>query len=222
MNSFDANKVQMKLGYTFKNANLLRNALTHSSYANEHKCPSNERLEFLGDSVLGVVVTEYLYKNFKSSEGDLSKMRASLVNENSLSAIFNLLGLKEFLMRGEGLKNTSPTKAMMADAMEAIIASIYLDGGFEKVREFILSIFGSTLSDITQYNVPDSPKSRLQEAIKGAKIVYQTLSRGEGADKTYFAKVFVNGVVTGEGEAKKKREAEENAANVALTRLKRV
>ncbi len=220
--AFDSNLIQKKLGYSYKNSNLLRNALTHSSYANEHKCPSNERLEFLGDSVLGLVVTEYLYKKFPSGEGDLSKMRASLVSENSLAAIFDLLGLEEYLMRGEGLKHSLPTKAMTADAMEAIIASIYIDGGMDSARKFILSIYGSILTDITQDHVPDSAKSLLQETFKGAKIVYQTAANGEGVEKTYHAKVFVNGVLSGEGEAKKKKEAEELAAKEAITKLKKV
>lgn len=219
---FDVKYIQNKIGYTFKNNNLLKSAFIHSSYANENKEKSNERLEFLGDSVLSIIITDYIYANCKRNEGDLSKIRASLVNEQTLSFIFKQLGFQEFIFRGEGLKNILPTNAMMADAMEALIASIYLDGGLNKAKIFVLSIFESVLKETIKDGVPESNKCLLQEKYKNAKILYDTKSTGEGQDKIYVSKVFINGVACGEGSSTKKRFAEDLAAKQALTKVKKV
>lgn len=222
MQSFDIKFIQKKIGYTFKNTAFLKTAFIHSSYANENKDKSNERLEFLGDSVLSIIITDYIYANCKRNEGDLSKIRASLVNEQTLSFIFKELGFQDFIFRGEGLKNVLPTNAMMADAMEALIASIYLDGGLNKAKEFVLSIFDSVLTETMKEGVPESNKCLLQEKFKTAKIYYDTKSSGEGQDKVYLSKVYINGVVCGEGSSTKKRFAEDLAAKQALTKVKKV
>lgn len=222
MRKFDYNLIEQKIGYVFKDKNLLKSAFIHSSYANEHAVKSNERLEFLGDSVLSLIVTDYIFKHYKNNEGDLSKIRASLVSEKSLSFIFEQLGLDDYIYRGVGLENTKPTRAMMADAFEALVASIYLDGGTAKASKFVLTELDSALSDINRTGVPDSNKSKLQEKFKNAKIVYQTKSDGDGQGKTYNSRVYVNGVMSGIGTAPKKRDAEELAALEALKSIKKV
>lgn len=218
----DFKKVEEIVGHSYKDKNLLKNAFIHSSYANEHKVRSNERLEFLGDSVLSVIVTDEIYHKYRKNEGDLSKIRASLVSEKSLSFIFDGLGLTKFLLCGEAFKNKAPTVAMQADAMEALIASLYLDAGLEKAREFVLSVMSESLKGISTHGVPDSYKSLLQEKFKNAKIVYQFSTVGEGEEKTYTSKVFINGVMSGIGVSSKKREAEEIAAQKALESVKKI
>lgn len=218
----DFNKIEEIICYHFKDINLLKNAFTHSSFANEHKVKSNERLEFLGDSVLSIIITDEIYHKYKKNEGGLSKIRASLVSEKSLAPIFDGLGLTKFLQCGEGFKNKTPTIAMQADAMEALIASIYLDSGIEKAKEFVLMVMKDALKGITTNGVPDSNKSLLQEKFKTAKIFYQTQASGEGEDKYYTSRVFVNGVMSGIGVSGKKRDAEEISAKKALETIKKV
>lgn len=218
----DLKKIEQIVGHTFKNKELLKTAFVHSSFANEHKIRSNERLEFLGDSVLSVIVTDEIYHKYRKNEGGLSKIRASLVSEKSLSFIFENLGLTEFLKCGEGFRGKLPTKAMQADAMEALIASIYLDAGIEKAREFVLHVMEAPLKEVNTHGVPDSYKSKLQEKFKTAKIFYQTTSDGEGEEKNYTSKVFINSVMSGIGVSGKKREAEEMSAKKALENVKKV
>lgn len=223
MQNFDANAIQKKIGYAFKNESLLKNAFVHSSFANENKAKSNERLEFLGDSVLNLIVTDYVYKHYnKFSEGELSKIRASLVSEKSLSFIFEQLGLDRYIMCGAGLKNTKPTNAMMADAFEAVVASIYLDGGMAFAQNFVLKMLSTALEEIKSEGVPESKKSLLQEKHKTKRVIYETKSTGEGQEKVYYSKAIINGVVCGEGFGAKKRDAEEQAAGNALKQVKKV
>ena len=222
MQKFDYNVVEQKIGYCFKNKQILKQAFIHSSYANEHKAESNERLEFLGDSVLSLIVTDHIYNHYTNNEGDLSKIRASLVSEKSLSFIFEQLGLCEYIIRGVGIEKSKPTIAMMADAFEALVASIYIDGGLLEARNFVLNKLETALKDIKQSGVPDSKKSMLQEKFKNEKIVYQTKAVGEGQEKIYHSKVLVNGVVLGVGAAQKKRDAEEKAAFEAIKQIKKV
>lgn len=223
MENFDINKIQQTLGYTFKDPTLLENAFIHSSYTNEHrKVKSNERLEFLGDSVLSVIVTDEIYHKYKKSEGDLSKIRASLVSEKSLSFVFSQLDLAKYIKCGVGLSHTTPTPAMQADAMEAIIAAIYLDAGIERARTFVLNLLSEALKEISKDGVPDSHKSMLQEKFKTAKIYYQTTASGEGQDKVYTSRVFINGAMSGIGVAGKKRVAEDLSAFEALKALKKI
>lgn len=215
-------EVEEIISYQFKDKSLLKNAFIHSSYANEHKIASNERLEFLGDSVLSVIITDEIYHKYRKNEGGLSKIRASLVSEKSLSFVFDQLGLTKYLLCGEGFKNKTPTVAMQADAMEALIASIYLDAGIEKVKEFVLRVMSTGLKGISTFGVPDSNKSLLQERFKNARIFYQTTSTGEGEQKQYSSKVFINGVISGTGVSGKKREAEELSAKQALENVKKI
>ena len=222
MQCFDVKPIEKIIGYTFKDKNLLKGAFIHSSYANEHKeLKSNERLEFLGDSVLSVIVTDYIFKHHKNNEGDMSKIRSSLVSEKSLSFIFENLGLAKYIIVGVGLKNSKPTSAMMADAFEAIVAAIYLDGGLNNAQLFVLSVLEIALNKINETGVPESNKSLLQEKHKTAKIRYETTHEGEGQDKLYTAVVYINNVPCGKGVSGKKRFAEEDAAKEALLRVKK-
>lgn len=219
---FDSLYIEKKLGYTFSDKSLLKNAFTHSSYANEHRVQSNERLEFLGDSVLSVVITDELYHSYKKSEGDLSKIRASLVSEKSLAFIFSGLSLDKYIICGEAFKTAKVSQAMIADAFEATLAAIYLDGGITSARKVILSLFEMPLKAIRSSGVPESHKSKLQEKFKTSKIYYQTVSSGEGENKVYKSRVFINGVMSGIGIATKKREAEELSALEALKSVEKV
>lgn len=222
MQNFDAKPIEKIIGYTFKDKNLLKGAFIHSSYANEHKeMKSNERLEFLGDSVLSVIVTDYIFTHYKNNEGDMSKIRSSLVSEKSLSFIFENLDLAKYIVVGVGLKNQKPTNAMMADAFEAIVASIYLDGGLDKARNFVLLVLETALEDINETGVPESNKSLLQEKFKTAKIRYETTHQGEGQEKTYTAVVYINNEPCGRGVSGKKRFAEDMAAKEALNKVKK-
>lgn len=218
----DIAQIEKIIGYKFNNTKLLENAFIHSSYAHENRCKSNERLEFLGDSVLSIVVTDKIFHHYKMQEGDLSKIRASLVSENSLSFIMQQLSLGQFIKKGAGLRETNPTKAMQADAFEAIVAAIYLDGGLENAKRFVLDVLSSAMSDIDRGGVPDSSKSLLQERLPSAKINYVTTSEGQDNEKIYHAKVYVNDVMSGIGSSNKKKVAEELAAKQVLDSLKKV
>ena len=138
MQNFDIQKIEKIIGYAFKNKELLKTAFTHSSFSNEHRVESNERLEFLGDSILSVIIAEEIFKRYNKSEGELTKIRASLVSEKSLAFISKQLGIDKFLIVGAGLVKKEPTDAMIADSFEAMLAAIYLDGGMKNARKFIL------------------------------------------------------------------------------------
>ncbi len=210
------------IGCTFKNRTLLKIAFTHSSYANEHKYVSNERLEYLGDSVLSLIISDYLYRNFGKSEGDLSKMRASLVSESSLAIKFSALKLDKFLFVGEGLKHSEPTDAMKADAFEALVAAIYLDRGLSTASNFVLDTFREDLKALKLSGVPESNKSKLNELFPSKVVAYKTEVMGEGNQKHYDCVVYINGKAVGRGKARKKRVAEEKAALETLKNLEQV
>jgi len=217
-------ELEKKIGYTYKNISYLENALTHSSYANEakHGTKSNERLEFLGDAVLSMVVSDYIYKNCPNlPEGDLSKLRASLVCEKSLCRFSKSLGVGRCLKlsRGEHNLKGNERPSILADAFEAIIASIYLDGGMEQARKFILSFvepeiknpkpkafkdYKTTLQEIIQKN----PEERLTYVLTG--------EQGPDHDKHFFVEVHLNSNVIGRGGGRSKKEAEQQAAREAL------
>ena len=217
-------ELEKKIGYQYKNISYLENALTHSSYANEakHGTKSNERLEFLGDAVLSMVVSDYIYKNCPNlPEGELSKLRASLVCEKSLCRFSKSLGVGRCLKlsRGEHNLKGNERPSILADAFEAIIASIYLDGGMEQARKFILSFvepeiknpkpkafkdYKTTLQEIIQKN----PEERLTYVLTG--------EQGPDHDKHFFVEVHLNSNVIGRGGGRSKKEAEQQAAREAL------
>ena len=221
--------LEAALGYKFQNITLLQNALTHSSYANErwhNSLLSNERLEFLGDSILGMVVAEYLYRTFPDRpEGELTRMRADMVCETSLALIANRLGLGKHLLLGHGEERFGGrTRAsILADAVESVIAASFLDGGVEAavgiITHFVLC------------NVPvDRPqnmdyKTALQELVQQKKnqtLGYRLVGEsGPDHDKQFTAQVLLNDRVVGEGIGSSKKRAEQDAARVALESLKK-
>ncbi len=216
--------LQKALEYTFNDKTFLKTALTHSSYSNENNLNySNERLEFLGDSLLGFITAEHLYKNFgKEREGDLTKLRSLLVCENSLFEFSNTLSLGEHLLLGKGEELTGGRgrPSILADAFEALIAAIYLDGGIEAARIFVLRFIKLAVIDI---NTVDDYKTILQEEIqkvKGSTIRYELIAEsGPDHDKVFTMVVIINGKPAGEGSGKSKKEAEQQAAKAALSSL---
>jgi ribonuclease-3 len=211
------------IGYRFKNKELLRQALSHSSYANEKKRPngSNERLEFLGDSVLSIVVSDYLYKNLNVAEGDLTKMRASLVCEKSLFVFAQKIRLGEFILLGKGEENTGGRErpSIVSDAFEAVIAAIYLDGGMEAAAKHILRFMPEDIKR-TKKPVLSDFKTLLQEVVQKnpeEKVEYVLIGE-EGPDhnKRFVVEVCLNSQVIGKGKGRSKKEAEQLAAKEAL------
>ena len=217
-------KFEKTIGYTFKNKQLIYQALSHSSYANERKIPggSNERLEFLGDSVLSIVVSDYLYRHLTHiAEGELTKLRASLVCEKSLYVFAQKINLGNYLMLGRGEENTGGRErpSILADAFEAVIAAIYLDGGLEAASRHILRFLPE---DIQHQKKPafNDFKTILQEVVQKnpeEKVDY-ILAGEEGPDhnKRFVVEVCLNSNVIGEGKGRSKKEAEQLAAKEAL------
>lgn len=222
-NQENIKNVEEIIGYKFKNQKLLLKALTHSSFSNEHKVESNERLEFLGDAVIEFIITERLYLEFKEKEGDLSKIRAMLVSEKPLAEAIDELGLEKYLLKGIGeSKNTVSSKAVKCDMFEAIAGAIYLDGGIENVKTFFNNAIGDKIMNIKLNGFVDDPKTKLQELLKQAKIVYQTTKSGLDHQPTFKTNVFINDVKMGKGTGTTRRSSEEMAANDAINNLKQV
>ncbi len=217
-------ELEKKIGYQYKNISYLDNALTHSSYANEvrHGVKSNERLEFLGDSVLSVVVSDYIYRNCPElPEGELSKLRAALVCEKSLCRFSKSLGVGDCLKLSRGEKNLKGNErpSILADAFEAIIASIYLDGGMEMARRFILRFVEPEIKNPKPRAFKDY-KTMLQEIIQKnpEEHLSYVLTGEEGPDhdKHFTVEVHLNHNVIGRGGGRSKKEAEQQAAREAL------
>ena len=216
--------LEEKLNYSFKNEKLLINALTHSSYANEARdgIPSNERLEFLGDSVLSIVVSEHIYKKFKNyPEGELTKLRASLVCEKSLCQFSRELELGKYLRLGKGEEKGGGRErdSILADAFEAVLAAIYLDGGFEKAKNHVMRFITDELQH-TDDEVFKDYKTALQEIIQRnpeESVTYiLTGESGPDHDKVFEVEVRLNSNVIGKGKGKNKKQAEQFAAKEAL------
>ena len=218
--------LEEKLGYTFQDKSLLENALTHSSCANESKgrLHSNERLEFLGDSILGMVVAEHLYRNHPDlPEGELTRTRAALVCEESLVEVAHDLGLGDYLKLGKGEEagggRTRPS--IRADAVEAVLAAVYLDGGIGSARKIIQKYILSR--EIEGLNSQRDYKTALQELIQresGQSLKYRlTGSEGPDHDKRFFVEVDLNSQPVGAGKGRSKKEAEQMAAKAAIAKL---
>ena len=210
--------------YEFKNKKLLQEALSHSSYANENKknLNSNERLEFLGDSVLSSVVSQHIFEHFKHlPEGELTKIRASLVCEKALFVFAQQIDLGEYILLGKGEEHTGGRErpSILADAFEAVIAAIFLDGGLEAARKHILSFIPKDM-DIKKSIAFNDYKTMLQEIIQQnpeEKIEYVTKGQsGPDHDKAFVVQVCLNSNVIGNGTGRSKKAAEQMAAKEAL------
>ncbi|MCQ2535728.1 MAG: ribonuclease III [Lachnospiraceae bacterium] len=216
-----------KIGYSFKNKDLLTQALTHSSYANEKKMKAlsdNERLEFLGDAVLEVVSSDFLYKEYPDlPEGKLTKLRASLVCEPTLAYCAMQMGLGSYLLLGKGEDATGgrTRKSILSDALEATIGAIYLDGGIELARGYIMQFI---LNDIENKQMFSDSKSLLQEKVQasGKELPEYVLVGEFGPDhaKSYEVEVLVDGKSLAKGQGQTKKAAEQEAAYKALLMLK--
>ena len=217
------------IGYKFDNPDLLNTALTHSSYANERRGRNlicNERLEFLGDSVLSLITSRYLFENYKNlPEGELTKVRAQIVCERSLFSCAQNIELGNFIMLGKGEEMTGgrTRPSILADAFEALIAAIYLDGGLERTREWLLCQLYDTIQlSVCGRSIKDY-KTILQEKVQASgetEIVYKIIGEsGPDHKKVFSVEVFVGGQSLGSGEGSSKKNAEQNAAKSALERF---
>lgn len=218
--------VEEKIGYTFKNVKLLKTALTHSSYANECKKESNERLEFLGDSVLSIIISDYIFRKLKDTdEGRLSKYRATLVCEHSLNEVAKKISLNKLIRLGKGEEMTGGRErpSIVSDAFEAVIAAIYLDGGIETAKKWVINLMQDSIDDVIMgYGYTDY-KTMLQEALQkgdSGKVTYRTvLETGQDHNKTFEVEVLVDNVPQNRGKGHNKKEAEQNAAHTALRNI---
>ena len=217
----DYEALERVLGHTFQDKALLETALTHTSFANEarHGTKHNERLEFLGDSVLSIVVAEYLFTHSSLPEGDLTRMRASLVCEAALFTFAQKIGLGRWLRLGHGEEmgggRTRPS--VVSDAFEAVIAALYLDGGIDAARAFILPFVTSAL---TKQSAEEDYKTKLQEVVQqypSERLRYVVASQtGPDHDKHFVVEVHLNSNCIGSGEGHSKKQAEQAAAKEAL------
>ena len=221
--------LETAIGYRFHNISLLQNALAHSSYANERwhdSLKSNERLEFLGDSILGMVVAEYLYRSFPDRpEGELTRMRADMVCETSLAAVADKIGLGGHLMLGHGEERFGGRQraSILADAVESVIAASFLDGGMDAAKAFIAR-FILTEVPVKQLHNADY-KTALQELVQQKKdqvLTYELIGEsGPDHDKEFRVQVSLNGTPIGVGIGRSKKRAEQDAAHRALDTLQK-
>ena len=218
-----AEELMERIGYTFHDPSLLRLALTHSSYANESKggVGNNERLEFLGDAVLGMVTAEYLFNTAHVAEGEMTKRRAALVCEKALFSYAQSIGLNEFLLLGRGEKMTGGDSrpSILSDAFEAVTAAIYLDGGMAPAKKFLLRFIEKEAGRQNQTRFHDY-KTALQEIVQQnpeERLEYVlTDESGPDHNKKFTFGVFLNSNQIGTGTARSKKEAEQLAAREAL------
>ena len=215
--------LEKNIGYKFKNIDLLKNALTHTSYANEHKINSNEKLEFLGDSILEFISSKYIFNNYpKLIEGEMTKVRATVVCEESLYKIAKKHNFSDFLFVGksEQLHQGNRKVAIMADSVEAVIAAMYFDGGLENVEKFIVENLKDEIEIATKNVGIKDHKTVLQEKLQehgNVEIKYEIISEtGPDHNKTFVAQVKLNGKVLADGVGKTKKQAEQEAARKAL------
>ena len=177
----------------------------------------------MGDAVIELIITEILYFDFKGKEGDLSKIRALIVSEKPLADVVDRLGLEKYLIKGVGeSKNTTKSNAIKCDMFEAIAGAIFVDGGLEETKKFFALALGDRIESIKINGYVDDPKTKLQEILKQAKIVYSTTKTGADHMPIYKTTVFVNDVKMGTGKGTNKRTAEEHAASEAINNLKKV
>ena len=224
---YNISKFEETIKYTFENKSYILEALTHSSYSNENKdYKYNERLEFLGDSVLGIVISDYLFKEEKNlPEGELTKLRANIVCEESLSDVAMRIRLGEYLLLGKGEEATGGREriSILADALEAVIAAIYLDGGMENAKKFIFDNMSDIIRDSLKGKIFRDYKTYLQEVLqsKGEQHIWYKLIDEKGPDhnKRFVMEVGINEEVLGVGEGKSKKDAEQIASKSDIKTL---
>ena len=223
----DIKEFQKKAGYFFKNPELLQSAFTHTSYANEHNIKSYERLEFLGDAIVDMVVAEYLYVNYPElDEGVMSKIRASLVCEKALAELARNLEIDKCMLLGNGaeLSGDRNKASILSDMFEAHIAALYLDAGLDNVRDYIFSVYADRIDEAARKGAVADYKTQLQEKLqqKGpCEIVYEQISAEGPVHHCLFEiQVVADGKVLGRGKAYSKKEAQQLAAKASLEQLK--
>jgi len=221
--------LQDKIGYKFNHQEILLEAMTHSSFANEwrHKgVTDNERLEFLGDSVLSLIVSHYIFNKFTQlPEGELTKVRANVVCESSLALKARRIDVGNHLLlgRGEEASGGKNRDSILADSLESLIAAIYLDGGYSKARDFVIDNFMYLIDLAVSGDLMSDYKTKLQEILQSntQNTIDYVVIREEGPDhnKTFFVQVRTENRVMGSGEGKNKKEAEQNAAKWAILNM---
>ena len=221
-------KLEQEIGYEFKNKELLKTALTHTSYAYEKKIQSNEKLEFLGDSILEFVSSEYIYENYsKLKEGEMTKVRASVVCEKSLHEVAKTHNFSDFLYLGksERLSKKEVRPAIMADSVEAVIAAIYLDGGIEPAKKFIIENLKDSIETATHHIGQKDYKTVLQEILQkhGEVHIEYKIVKESGPDhqKVFESEVICDGKVLASGIGNSKKQAEMDAARQAIENIKK-
>jgi ribonuclease-3 len=220
------NEFEEKINYSFKNKKNIILALTHSSYANENrneKLQSNERLEFLGDAVLNIIISETIYNNYSNlSEGQLTKVRANIVCEQSLVICSNNIEIGKFLLlgKGEDLSGGRTRTSILSDAFEAVIGAVYMDGGMKNAKKFVLQQMEHLIKDSVSGIIFLDYKTQFQEIVQKdgeKKIIYEIIEeKGPDHDKEFVAQVKVMDSVVGKGKGKSKKEAEQAAAKAAM------
>ena len=222
----DLSVLEKNIGYTFKDKELLKKALRHTSYANERNLESNEKLEFLGDSILEFLSSKYIYNNYKYlTEGEMTKVRATVVCGRSLSKVAKLHNFSDFLYLGksEQKANGENRPAILEDSVEAMIAAIYLDGGLEEAEKFIVENLKEEIREATKHVGDKDYKTVLQEKLQengDVKIENKTIGEsGPDHDKSFIVEVEVNGKFLAKGKGKSKKEAQMRAAKLALENL---
>lgn len=216
MANFDEKKIEKIIHYGFKNRQLLKLAFTHSSFANQNGAASNERLEFLGDSILSFLVAEELYNKFDVEEGKMSKWRAKMVNSDNLANIITALKLDEFLLVGKSFGKYAISQSMKEDLFESLVGAIYLDSSMDKAKRFIFR-FINTTSSVKKKDLDF--KTQLQERVqqvKGSTLVYFTYAVPNDPG-TYCAEVYINDIFVARSTAQSKKQAQIDCAKVALS-----
>ncbi|MDQ2085261.1 ribonuclease III [Herbivorax sp. ANBcel31] len=219
-------KLEGKIGYTFKDKNNIILALTHSSYANEYKSQnftSNERLEFLGDTVLNMIISEDIYnKYYNLSEGEMTKFRSNVICEASLARCAKNINIGEYLLLGKGEENTGGRSriSILSDSVEALIGALYLDAGIERTRFFVLNHMGEMIEESIKGIIFMDYKTQLQEILQRSnekKVVYEIIDeKGPDHNKVFISQVKIDDRPAGRGKGRTKKEAEQMAAKETI------
>ena len=218
-------KFEKNIGYNFRDKEILKTALNHKSNETRNKgLVSNQRYEFLGDAVLELVITKYLFDNYpKMEEGDLTKIRSSAVNQNTLVEVAQEISIGDYLFMSKSEESTGgrEKKSILEDSVEALIAAIYLDGGISQSRKFIKKYFFPKIANLSISPGQKDYKTRLQEiyAKKGKSIIYNNSSKGPDHNRVFYAEVKVDNKVIGKGKGHSKKSAQQSAAEVALNKI---